>query len=390
MDASARKDTSHGRIAAGAFRPHPLLANPHVQTLLPALLRPLPELELHVERWERPDGDFINLGWCGPESGRPQAAPPAPRHGCPLDIRERLRLALSRAAGEGRADGGAVGGVRAAEPGNEPRVILLHGLTGGFDSKYLRGLARALLALNWRVVIMEFRGAGPEPNRLPRYYHHGDTADLRGLIERLRREQPATVLFAVGWSLGGNVLLKYLGEEGMAAPLAGAVAVSVPFSLHECAGHLRQGFARVYQNKMLRELKHNLRRKAALMPMPIDVGRALAARDFFEYDNCATAPLNGFASAEDYYARCSNAQFLHAIRRPTLIVHAKDDPFMPPSIIPPARALSPQVTLELCERGGHVGFVAAGPRGAPAYWLEQRIPEFLKTVGRPVAAVTAA
>ncbi|MBI3171472.1 MAG: hypothetical protein HYZ32_02645, partial [Hydrocarboniphaga effusa] len=119
----ARDPPAHGRVVAGAFRPHPLVANPHLQTLLPALLRRTPQLALRIERWERPDGDFINLGWCGPENSRPQAAP----------------LSLSRAAGEGRADGGAVGGVRAAEPGDGPLVILLHGLSGGFDSKYLRG-----------------------------------------------------------------------------------------------------------------------------------------------------------------------------------------------------------------------------------------------------------
>lgn len=297
----------------------------------------MPELALKFERWERPDGDFVNLGWCG----------------------------------EGKGDG--------------PRVILLHGLSGGFDSKYLRGFARRILALGYRAVVLEFRGAGPEPNRLPRYYHHGDTADLRALVLRLRETEPASKLLAVGWSLGGNVLLKYLGEEGAAASLAGAVAVCAPFSIRDCAEHLRRGFARVYQNKMLWELKRNVRRKAETMPLPIDLDRALAAKDFFDYDNAVTAPLSGFADAEDYYARSSSGQFLGAIQRPTLVIHAKDDPFMPPAIIPAAAQLSPQVTLELCERGGHVGFISAGPRGAPAYWLEQRIPEFLKTVGRPVA-----
>lgn len=332
----ARDPPLHGRIVAGDFRPHPLLANPHLQTLLPALLRPLPELALRIERWERPDGDFINLGWCG--------------------------------------------------EGDGPLVILLHGLSGGFDSKYLRGLARRILALGWRAVVMEFRGAGPEPNRLPRFYHHGDTADLRDLVLRLGSAEPQSKLLAVGWSLGGNVLLKYLGEEGAATPLTGAVAVCAPFSIRDCAEHLRRGFARVYQNKMMWELKRNLRRKAGKMPLPINLERALASKDFFDYDNTVTAPLSGFANAEDYYARAACGQFLRAIQRPTLVIHAKDDPFMTPAIIPAAAQLSPQVTLELCERGGHVGFVSAGPSGAPAYWLEQRIPQFLKTVGRPVAA----
>ncbi len=332
----ARDPPAHGRVVAGNFRPHPLVANPHLQTLLPALLRRTPPLVMRIERWERPDGDFINLGWCG--------------------------------------------------EGNGPLVILLHGLSGGFDSKYLRGFARELLRIGWRAVAMEFRGAGPEPNRLPRSYHHGDTGDLHDLVLRLRESEPDPPLFAVGWSLGGNVLLKYLGESGAAAPLAGAIAVCPPFLIRECAEHLRRGFARVYQNKMLWELKRSLRRKAKTMPLLINLERALAAQDFFGYDNAVTAPLNGFADAEDYYARSACAQFLGAIQRPTLVIHAKDDPLMTPAIIPDASRLSPQVTLELCEHGGHVGFVAAGPGGLPNYWLEQRIPEFLKTVGRPVAA----
>lgn len=323
-----RDPPGQGRIIAGDFRPHPLLANPHLQTLLPALLRPTPELALRIERWERPDGDFVNLGFCG--------------------------------------------------EGNGPRVILLHGLTGGFDSKYLRGFARQIQALGWRAVALEFRGAGPEPNRLPRFYHHGDTADLRDLVLRLRAAEPQTKLLAVGWSLGGNVLLKYLGETGTAAALDGAVAVCPPFSIRECAEHLRRGFARIYQNKMLFELKLKLKRKAQTLRLPIDLERALASRDFFDYDNAVTAPLNDFTDAGDYYARSACGPFLKRIERPTLIIHAKDDPFMTPAIIPPTEKLAPQVTLELCERGGHVGFIGAGRAGLPYCWLEQRIPEFLQ------------
>lgn len=326
----------HGKVVRGTFRPHPWFANAHVQTLLP-VLRPSPAMTLRVERRELPDGDFVDLGWCG-DSGAAGAAPAA----------------------------------------RAPLAILLHGLSGGFDSKYARGLARNLLALGWRAVILQFRGAGPEPNRLPRSYHHGDTQDLRELVQLLRAREPDTPLYAVGWSLGGNVLLKYLGEDGDRTALAGAVAVSVPFQLRPCAEKLRTGFSRVYQRHLLGELKAMMRRKHAAVPLGIDLDRVLGARDFFEFDDFATALLNGFKDAEDYYAKAACGQYLGGIARPTLILHAQDDPFMTPEIVPEAARLPPDVTLELSARGGHVGFVSAGARFAPRWWLEDRIPQFLE------------
>ena len=318
---------SHGRIVASDFRPHPLLRDAHLQTLLGSLARPSPPLNLRIERLELADGDFVDLGHCGD--------------------------------GEG------------------PLVLLIHGLTGGFESKHLRGTARRLLRHGFRCVAFQQRGAGPEPNRLPRSYHHGASADVALVLEELRRREPHTPLYAVGWSLGANVLLKHLGEDGERSPLSAAVAVCAPLSLRECAEKLRRGFARVYQNRLLYELKLGLRRKHAQFALPIDFAAALRARDFFEIDDAVTAPLHGFADALDYYARCSSGQFLRGIRRPTLIVNALDDPFMTPDIIPPERELAPDVTLELSTHGGHVGFIAAGPRGLPYCWLEQRIAEHL-------------
>jgi uncharacterized protein len=318
----------HGRVVAGAFRPHPLLVGPHLQTLA-TLLRPTPRVDLRIERLELPDGDFVDLGWCGEGVG--------------------------------------------------PLAILLHGLSGGFDSKYARGCAGRLLADGWRCVFLQFRGAGPEPNRLPRSYHHGETEDFRELLAVLRRREPSARLFAVGWSLGGNVLLKYLGEEGDRAPLAAAVAVCAPYALKPCAERLRTGFSRVYQTHLLGELKAMIRRKHAVVPLDIDLAQALAARDFFEFDDAVTAVLNGFRDAEDYYARSACGQFLGGIAVPTLAIHAKDDPFMTPDVIPEASLLPPSMTLEVCEHGGHVGFVSAGPGLAPRFWLDERIPEFLRT-----------
>jgi len=330
--------TLHGRVIAGGFRPHPLVRNPHLQTLLPTL-RPMPKVALRIERRELPDGDFVDLGWAGDS-------------------------AIGSAAGLNSA----------------PLVVLLHGLTGGFESKYARGLARVLLAMGWRAVILQFRGAGPEPNRLARHYHHGDTEDLRELLAQLHAQEPSTPLFAVGWSLGANVLLKYLGEEGAAAPVKAAVGVCAPFQLKPCAEQLRTGFSRIYQHHLLTELRDMVRRKHARVKLPVDLAEVARCKDFFEFDNVVTARLNGFRDAEDYYARASSGAYLGGIARPVLAIHAKDDPFMTPEIVPDARRLPPDVTIELCEYGGHVGFMGAGKGLAPSWWLEQRIPEYLRSM----------
>jgi uncharacterized protein len=326
----------HGQVVRCEFVPHPWLKNPHFQTLLP-VLRPMPPVRLSVERRELPDGDFVDIGWCGtPEQQR--------RAGAPI-------------------------------------AVLLHGLSGGFESKYARGLAQQLLARGWRVLLLQFRGAGPEPNRLPRTYHHGDTQDLRELLALLREREPETPLYAVGWSLGGNVLLKYMGEEGARTPVAAAVAVCAPFRLRACAEKLRTGFSRLYQNHLLGELKRMIRRKHAMVKMGIDLDAVLRARDFIEFDD-VVALVNGFDGAADYYERAQCGRYLGGIARPTLAIHAKDDPFMTPEIVPEPAHLPPCMTIELCEFGGHVGFIAAGARLEPRFWLEERIPEFLEAQRR--------
>lgn len=325
----------HGRVVAGAFVPHPLARNAHVQTLLPRL-RPTPQVALRVERLELPDGDFVDLGWCADTTQDPGA----------------------------------------------PLAVLLHGLTGGFDSKYARGTALQLLRRGWRVVILQFRGAGPEPNRLPRHYHHGDTQDLRELLALLHAREPRTRLFTVGWSLGANVMLKYLGEDGARAPVTAAVAVCAPFQLRPCAERLRTGFSRLYQRHLLGELQRMIQRKHEKVPLPIDIEKVARAKDFFDFDTAATAILHGFRDAEDYYARSSSGRYLGGITVPVLAIHAKDDPFMTPEIVPDAAHLPPSMTLELCDYGGHVGFCAAGPKLAPHWWLEDRIPEYLQAHAR--------
>lgn len=318
---------AHGRILRSAFVPHPLMRNPHVQTILPALLRPVRFLPWRIEKLELPDGDFIELGW----------------------------------AGSGRTDA--------------PVAVLLHGLGGSLESKYVCGLGRRLGAAGWSVCAVRQRGAGPQPNRLPRAYNHGDSEPIRFLWQTLRQRAPDCFIACVGWSLGGNVMLKALGEAGVHAPIDQAYALSVPFRLHECAEHLRHGFARVYQRRLLDACKDMVRRKHAARPLPSDVDlvMALDARDFFEFDGAFTAPTSGYRDAEDYYARAACGSFLTHIRRPTRILHALDDPFMRPEIVPAAAALSPWVDLELSERGGHVGFLCADAWGRPQCWSEAEV-----------------
>jgi predicted alpha/beta-fold hydrolase len=224
---------------------------------------------------------------------------------------------------------------------------------------------------------MHFRGCSGEPNRLARGYHSGETEDLAFVAETLQRREPKTLLAAVGYSLGGNVLLKWLGEIGGRAALAAAVAVSVPFDLKHCALRLESGFSRLYQWKLLHSLRHNTARKFSYIPCPVSLDGLDRTKTFHAFDALVTAPLHSFASADDYYTRSSSRQYLHNIGVPTLILQALDDPFMTPEVIPEPDDLSPTVTLELSEHGGHVGFVEGNWPWRPKYWLEKRIPGYL-------------
>lgn len=325
-----KRSPRYGQILKSDFRPHPLLSSAHLQTIA-TLLRPAPKLAIRRERLELADGDFIDLGWSGDHNS------------------------------------------------NGPLAVLVHGLAGGFESKYLLGTACQLIAQGWRTVILQLRGAGPEPNRLHRCYDQGDTDDLRYFWHLLRKREPEVFIASVGWSLGGNVTLKALAEEGKTAPINIAAAASVPFDIRPCAERLSSGFSRIYQKLLLNSVKDALRRKHPHIPTSsaVNLPAALAAHNFIEYDAAYTAPLAGYRDVEDYYAHVSCGQFLKDIRRATLVVHALDDPFMTTDIVPNLQALSPQVTLEIAPSGGHVGFVSAGALGQPYCWLERRLAEYL-------------
>ncbi len=304
------------------------LPGPHAQTLWPVLCRRRPRLPLRRERLELPDGDFLDLDWL--PSGR------------------------------------------------GPIVLILHGLEGSSASHYALGLLVAIARRGWRAVVMHFRGRGGQPNRLARSYCAADTADIGHVATWLRQSEPAAPLAAIGYSLGGNALLKWLGETGADNPLHAAAAVSVPFMLDTTARRLRQGFSRLYQAHLLRALKKSYRDKFRHRPdAPVPLDELGTLRDFYAFDDRITAPLHGYAGVHDYYARASCRPYLRRVRVPTLILHALDDPFMRRDAVPDASELSSWVRLELSTQGGHVGFVAGRWPWRAEYWLEQRIPEFL-------------
>jgi predicted alpha/beta-fold hydrolase len=311
----------------GCFKAAWWCRGPHGQTLWARLARRPPHVALWRERLELPDGDFIDLDW--------------------------------------------------TEKGSGPIVIVLHGLEGSSDSPYARGLLRAIERRGWRGVVMHFRGCSGEPNRLARSYHSGDTGDLTFLVTTLHRREPSAPLAAVGFSLGGNVLLKWLGKTDGATPLHAAVAVSVPFVLNSAAERLQLGFSRIYQWQLLRSLRHAVDAKRRRMELPLKIRDLSMLKNFRDFDEYITAPLHGFDSANHYYSVSSSRQYLGGVTVPTLLLHARDDPFMTEAAIPRPDELSESVTLELMPHGGHVGFVAGIWPWRPRYWLDERIPAYL-------------
>ena len=309
------------------FAPAWWLRNAHLQTLWAATVRRAERPVLRRERLELPDGDFVDLDWTAGVSG--------------------------------------------------PVVIVLHGLQGSSNSNYARGILQSLHQHGCRAVLMHFRGCSGAPNRLPRFYHGGDTGDLNTLVNVLRTREPHTPVAAVGYSLGGNVLLKWLGEQGQHPPLSCAVAVSVPFEMNASALRLQCGFSRIYQRHLLRSLRHAVSEKSNRMIMPFDFGDLDRLRTLRAYDDAVTAPLHGFVGVDNYYKQSSCRQYLRRIAIPTLVLHAADDPFLPRQAIPTQAELSPHVVLELSAHGGHVGFVCGTAPGQTRYWLEERIPAWL-------------
>lgn len=324
-------------LIQSTFKPAWWLNNPHLQTLYPALLRKPINPVLKRERLLTADDDFIDVDFCG--------------------------------------------------EGDQPLVILLHGLTGSSQSVYIKGLQQALLQQGLRSAALNFRGCSGEYNHSSRCYHSGETGDIDFLYRTLRAREPDTQMAAVGFSLGGNVLLKWLGEQGSDVQLFAATAVSVPLVLSACASKLDSGFSKLYRASLLRELKEYLHLKqqhleslgkTAEAEIIRQIGDLDNINSFWQYDDRVIAKLYDFANVEDYYQRSSSRQFLKAITVPTLLIQAQDDPFMTPAVIPDISELSSSMSLESTQAGGHVGFISGNNPLQPEYWLEQRIPEFLQ------------
>jgi len=281
-------------------------------------------------------------------------------------------------------------------PAGAPLLLVLHGLEGSSKSHYVVGLTRQALARGWRAVTLNFRSCSGELNRLLPFYHSGHTADLDEIVRMLVAREPGLRIGAVGVSLGGNVLLKWLGERegGVPDEVAGAVAISVPFDLAPCAQALDRGFCRlVYATNFLETMRAKVRLKADRDPglrEVIDLALALRAKTFAEYDRAVTAPLNGFADERDYWTRASSAPYLRRIRRPTLLVNALDDPIVPREALPDPAELPPWVRAEYIPHGGHAGFLEGRWPWRIRSWAERRAVEFLAPLVAGGAATTPA
>ncbi|WP_375416424.1 YheT family hydrolase [uncultured Hymenobacter sp.] len=315
-----------------------LLGSGHLQTIVPALLRRVPDLTYRRERIELPDGDFLALDWA---AAQPAPTPPSARN-------PARKLA-----------------------------IISHGLEGSSDRAYIRGLARTLTRAGLDALAWNYRSCG-EPNRLLRSYHLGDTGDLHHVIGHALASGRYDCVYLTGFSAGGNVTLKYLGEDAGRVPAAvrRAAVFSVPTDLKASSVHIARPQNQVYLRRFMKTLRQKIRDKAALLPGEVDLTGLENLRDFPQFDDRYTAPMHGFASADAYYAHASSGQYLAGIRVPTLLVNAENDPFLPPSCFPRAAAAASQfVFLETPTDGGHVGFAEGRPDGA--YYSERRAVAFL-------------
>ena len=317
-------------VARSHYQPPFYLFNGHLQTIVPSLSRKVPEVAYERERLELPDGDFLDLDWSRLPPRRPTDA----------------------------------------------LTIVSHGLEGDTQRPYARGMVRALNHAGLDALAWNYRSCGGEMNRLLRSYHLGDTGDLDTVIRHALSTGRYRRIYLTGFSAGGNVTLKYLGENAARVPaeVKRAAVFSVPTDLRASSIHIARPQNQVYLRRFLKSLRQKIRDKAVLMPGQVDVEGLELLRDFPQFDDKYTAPMHGFASADAYYAHASSGQYLAGICIPTLLVNAQNDPFLPPSCYPQeVAAASDFVFLETPAAGGHVGF----PQGDGEYYSERRAVEFL-------------
>ncbi|MFT3992603.1 MAG: alpha/beta fold hydrolase [Luteolibacter sp.] len=312
-------------LSLSSFKSSRWLPGGHFQTIAPALLRRVPVITTERERLELEDGDFLDLDWSG--SGKSQ---------------ERL-------------------------------AIISHGLEGSSRAAYVQGMAAALVKAGWDVLAWNLRGCSGEPNRLQRFYHSGATEDLAAVVSHASARHPAQQIDLVGFSLGGNLTLKYLGEQP-SGKISRAVVFSVPCDLADAADQLARRTNRIYMSRFMRDMQTKLRIKAGQFPEAVDWDDLRDLRTFLDFDDRVTAPFHGFLDAEDYWEKCSSRVFLGNIGVPTLLVNALNDPFLGAGCFPRKEAEENKwLTLETPEQGGHVGFFSE----SGDFWSERRAVEFL-------------
>ncbi len=317
-------------LVKSLFNPSTFLKNPHVQTILPLFL-PTKTGDLYQEEYSFEDGDFTELVW----NKKPKQ---------PKNI-----------------------------------VILFHGLGGSIHSHYISGMMNTLEEIGFNSVLMHFRGCGIKPNKKARMYHAGEIEDASSLIHHLQKKYPLAKLHAIGYSLGANMLLKLVASFKNKSPLHSAVAISAPLELEKCTRYIDQGFAKIYQHYLLKDLKSSLLNKVKHLDLKtdfdLDEARVKKIKTIYEFDDIFTAPVHGYKNAKEYYTQNSSRQFLKEIKIPTLLIHSKDDPFMPSSVFPEPDEISNSILYEVGNYGGHVGFIE-GTLFKPEFWLEKRVKSF--------------
>jgi len=336
-------------IVTGApYRAPAWLPGGHAQTIYAARFAARPDVPYRRERWDTPDGDCIELDWVEINRGQTTFSPSQAQEPA-----------------------------RQGQRGLSPLVVLFHGLEGGSRSHYALALMAAVAHRGWRGAVVHFRGCAGEPNRLPRAYHSGDSAEVDWILRRLAAAQAGAPLYAAGVSLGGNVLLKWLGETGASAckVVERAAAVSAPVDLMAAGDALGRGFNLVYARNFLWTMKEKSLAKLSRFPGLYDARIVRAARTLRAFDDVVTAPLHGFAGVDDYWTRASSKPWLGHIAVPTLMVNARNDPFLPFEAMPLPDELAPAVVLEQPDEGGHAGFVS-GRFPGNLLWLPRRILQF--------------
>ncbi len=309
------------------------LQNRHLQTIYSSFFRENKNLDIEVETFTLSDGDFVEAYW--------------------LD--------------------------KPLQKTTAPIVVIFHGLEGSFSSPYINGIMNTLQKEGFACVLMHFRSCSGKLNNKAKAYHSGQTQDAKEFIESIKERFSSNDLFAIGYSLGGNMLLKLLGECGGYTPLKGAVSVCAPLDLAICADVISQGFSSFYEKKMLDNLKETLLLKYEQHDMEklisLKKEEVKNIKTIREFDEVYTSKINGFGNATNYYKLCSSKQFLKDIKIKTLLIQSLDDPFMTPEVIPEKEELSSSVTLEVHEKGGHLGFIS-GTIFKPVYWLDERIVSY--------------